>query len=143
MTFAEVVVERMVKKYPSCVTKHVNIWAVDNSSTFLATFVKILMPHWVIGFTKKTMHEEMFQGQMPDPIASIFVDDYHSAGTALNAVLTRFQDQDKKSLIYIGESLEVFFIDSGLPQSVINQILNKYDLDFPLGLHVLNREKRR
>lgn len=122
-TFAKFVVDKVVKSFPDAKDRIVLIYCIDNSSTYLAAFVKMLMPHWFIVsgdkrqlFTKTNINSHHTKNEI---ICSIFLDDYFCSGVATQA----FLDIINNSHEHFTNELMLFYIKvSGDAQE---QVLNK------------------
>jgi hypothetical protein len=105
--FADFVVADLINKYPDAKAKPVLLLTMDTSSVFLSTFVKILMPHWVlISGDKQFGHfKHLYFGD--DAIASVFVDDFICSGNTITLVLDALRE--RPSLLK-NDSIEFYFI---------------------------------
>lgn len=132
--FAEFVVSKVEELFPN---QPVTIIGIDNSSTFLAAFVKMLRPEWFLISGSKHSKELKNKYLAPKNAKLVFVDDFLCGGRATGTLLDILKASD------LADDLTCFYIQAS-SNAIEDKIQNlKWVFDYPHNLQgfVMEMEK--
>lgn len=124
VALAEYVVAKVEELYPNKEDGTVAIFGIDNSSTFMAAFVKMLRPEWVFVSGSKYTGNFKNYSTLPQIRAAIFVDDYLYTGAASKCLVGMLNEKGMSCDLVICSIQTYWGIDKSL--TMVQQALPKF-----------------